>query len=787
MTAKRSAAAVGGRRIVEACLGGLLVAGTLFVFAQTREFSFVNYDDDFIWAAPEIRPGLTLEGIRWAFTTGRSGSWHPITWLSHMIDCQLFGPDNAGPQHVTSLAFHLASTLLLFVLLARMSDSLYASAGVAAVFAWHPLHVESVAWVFERKDVLCAFFWMVTMLVYVSQVRRPTRMKQWLWLPLAYALALLSKPMAVTLPFALLLIDYWPLARYAGLPDDGPARRRRARALVREKLPLFVLSAIFSGLTYFVQRAEGAMEAGGHLTFTSRLANAINSLGQYLVQAIWPSGLAMFYPHLGPSLTAVQVGGPLVLLAVVSVAAWHLRRRCPYLIVGWLWFLGTLVPVLGLVQVGEQARADRYTYLPLIGLAMMVFVGLRDGARALPRWRPLLAVAAALGLLALALVAHRQCSYWRDSQTLFAHALRVTRDNYLVHTNLGYVLSRNGDDRGALEHYLESYRIRPGAGVLRNIAAVLKRQGRNEEIRTLYRQALARHPSAEIHIDFGKFLAEGQDTAAALAQFEAALRLNPASVDAQRQLGALQMQQRRPAEAIPHLRAVVRARPGDAAAWSTLASAYLALGNIDEAERLCRHAVAIDRRRVSGYLDLAAILLGRGARNEAIDLLRQALDVDPGSIETLRVLGVAYATAGDLPRAEECFVQILRRNPQNPDANYNLATIRMRQGALDTAGELLRRALAARADFWEAQASLAPILLSQGKAAEAATLYRAAINAQPKNAQLRYGLAAALIKMHDNNAAVDQLQQSLAIDPKFEEARRLLQSIQHRAGTVHSP
>lgn len=430
-----------------------LVVVIAAVYEPVVQFGFLTFDDaDYITDNPRMADGLTLWNLMWAFTTTRVANWHPLTWISLLLDRQLFGTW-AGGYHLTNLLLHIANTLLLFALLQRMTAATGRSGLVAALFGLHPLHVESVAWISERKDVLCAFFWFLTAWAYVRYVEQPGKSRYWQTVG-TYALALMSKPMAVTLPFALLLLDYWPLGRIRNAQADLPG-------LFREKIPFFALSAASSVATFWIQRSLGAMSPLEGLSLGTRVANALVSYEQYIGQAIWPVALAAFYPPRPPLPASMALLAGLG-LAAVSVAVVRAARSKPWMLTGWCWYLGTLVPVIGLVQVGAQAMADRYTYIPLVGLFLIVGWAVPADAAQRHAWRWTLTVFAGAILAACAGLSRIQVGYWRDSETLFRRALRVTRDNWLAHNNLGVALKEAGRPREEeMEQYRQAIRLRP--------------------------------------------------------------------------------------------------------------------------------------------------------------------------------------------------------------------------------------------------------------------------------------------------------------------------------------
>jgi hypothetical protein len=461
-------------------LAVLLSVATLAVFAQVVGFDFVDYDDNlYVTANPHVQEGLTPAGVRWAFTTFAAANWHPLTWISLMLDWSIGGP---GPRvfHLTNLILHLANTLLLFLVLDRMTGRRWPSAVTAALFAIHPLHVESVAWIAERKDVLSTLFMLLTLLAYAGFVERPGLVRR-LAVVFLFALGLLAKPMLVTLPVLLLMLDAWPLRR------QEPWRR-----LVLEKAPLLALSIATGVVTFVAQRQGGTVGSMTLYPLGVRVANAVVATATYLGKTIWPTRLAAFYPHPGASLAAWEVAGSALVLAGLTLWTIRVRRSRPYLLFGWAWYLVTLAPVAGIVQVGWQARADRYTYIPLIGIFLGVVWFVSDRFADRPA---LLSSAASAALVMLGIGAFVQAGYWRDSETLFTHALAVTDNNAVAHNNLGTALLRRGLPSQAEEHFAEAVRIDPSfADAHSNLGVALGRQGGIDEAILEFRRALDLDP-----------------------------------------------------------------------------------------------------------------------------------------------------------------------------------------------------------------------------------------------------------------------------------------------------
>ena len=532
------------QRTVWVC--ALLIALDLVVYAPVWHHDFTDYDDPtYITQNPEVRSGLTWRGVVWAFTTGYAANWHPLTWLSHLLDVELYRL-SPGPHHLTSVIVHIANTLLLFGVLRRMTGQVGRSALVAGLFGVHPLHVESVAWAAERKDVLSTLFWLLTLRGYVAYVRHP-RVGRYLMVLALFALGLMAKPMLVTLPFVLLLLDVWPLRRLAVGPGSGhrPTSptfidRRAALEVVREKVPLLVLTVASSVVTFMVQRQGGAVLRLEEFPFGQRAANALVSYVAYTGRTVWPTGLAVFYPY-PHALPEWQVIGSVLVLLGVTVGVIRLVRPAPYLLVGWFWYLGTLVPVIGLVQVGGQGLADRYTYIPLIGLFIILAWGIPDALARWPHRRIALPIAAGLAIVACMGLASHQVRYWKNSEALWTRAVDVTGDNWIAHGQLGNVLARSGRTEEAMAHYAEALRMSPDyAEAHNNLGVALAAQGRIDEAMREFQEALRTRPDyADAHFNVAAVLARKGQLAEATTHLETAIRLNPGFDKARQVLDAL--------------------------------------------------------------------------------------------------------------------------------------------------------------------------------------------------------------------------------------------------------
>jgi protein O-mannosyl-transferase len=549
----------------------VLVSATVAVYAQTAGYGYVAYDDDqYVYQNAWVKSGLTATNVVWAFTSFFYSNWHPLTWISYMLDYSLFGL-NPGAGHMVNLAFHLGSTLLLFFALYRATRQPWRCALVAGIFALHPLRVESVAWISERKDVLSTFFEMLTLLLYVNYAAKPD-LRRYLLMAGAFALSLLSKPMGVTFPFLLLLVDYWPLGRLAW-PIEPAAFRR----LCLEKTPLIAMSVVTAVLTFLAQSGYGAVVSLNRLSVAARAANAAIAYVAYIAKSFWPVNLAVLYPARAPAPgTGVATA---LLLAAITAAVWLRVKQRPYLAVGWLWYLGTLVPVIGLIQVGIQAMADRYTYLPMVGISIMIVWSLAELAAGRSALRSVFFAGACAVLAIFSFIAYRQASYWNTSRTLFEHTLAVTKDNHIIQNNLGVVEAADGDPAAALALYHAALATAPDyADAHANLGHVLLRAGQFDEAQSSLQRAIALDPRlAQPHGDLGLLLAARGQFDEARAELEHALTLGPGDADNESNLCYVLTHLSRAGEAIAHCTTALRLDPNLANARLNLTNAQTAL------------------------------------------------------------------------------------------------------------------------------------------------------------------------------------------------------------------
>lgn len=683
----------------------LLVLGslTLGLFYPVVNFEFLNYDDDrYVTRNTFVSPGLTWRGVCLACTTVAASNWHPLTWLSHMLDCQLFGL-RPGWHHAVNLLLHAANTGLLFLLLRRLTGAVWRSAVVAALFAWHPLHVESVAWIAERKDVLSAFFWMLALWAYsryaecrmrnaecrtedapalkAEHATRNTRHASLFYILslLFFALGLMSKPMVVTLPFVLILLDFWPLQRIR-MAEAGPlSTRLRGLAislllLAREKLPFFILSALGCGVTLWAQAKGEAIASVERIPIAARVANAVVSYVTYMAKTVWPQELAVFYPYPAslPPVKVLLCG--CVLVAVTGLALWQARRR-PYWLTGWFWFLGTLVPVIGLVQVGDQAMADRYSYLPLIGLFIAVVWGAADLLGLFPERRLVAGIAASALLAGSAVATSLQLPYWRDAATLFERALAVTSKNHVAHNNLAVILFEEGNYAAARDHLANALVIVPDYALAHyNLANTYAKLAEGAVLTSL--------PSAlRTEVDAPR------DSPPDPMRLSESLRLKPDSLSEHRELQERLMRSDDFQRAVAHFTLALKFKPDFADAHLNWACLLELVGKPAEAEAHYRAALQLAPDSAHVHSNLGVLLAKQGKPAEAIGHFQKVVSLEPQNANAHYNLGNALLSLGQYAQATSHYAEVLTLGPADEAARRKLALCRARQaGAAPTGG-----------------------------------------------------------------------------------------------------
>ncbi len=642
----------------------LLVLGTLAVYLPAANHGFTLYDDnDYVTENPMVENGLTWAGIKWAFTTGHASNWHPLTWLSHMTDCQLAGLNPSVP-HCENILFHTANAVLLFALLLRLTKLIWPSAFAAALFAWHPLHVESVAWIAERKDVLSTFFALLTLLAYTKTVTgdkwQVTEGKTSPTLSMSpvthhlsllpalffFALGLMAKPMLVTLPFVMLLLDYWPLKRV-----EVQGSRFRIQNLILEKIPFFALSAASCVITFLFQHHGGAVVSLKIVPLDFRLENVPVAYTEYLLKMIWPAQLAVFYP-LHP-LSQVEVAASVAVVAVISWLAWSLRRSCPYWLVGWLWFLGTLVPVIGLVQVGSAEIADRYTYFPAIGIFLATALFVRDGVERLQISKPIVGVIAGLVMAACLALTHRQLNFWQDDITLFRHAIAVTmatKDNDTAHVNLGFALEKAGRKTEALDEYRAALNLDSSRAETHNdYANLLDDTGHPDKALAEFQEALRINPNhVASHNNYGTLLVELGRFDEAMKQYADAARLDPSDWHPPYLTGKVLLKQGRDAEAIPYFRKAVQMDPNNPHVLTYLAQVLASDEKSEVRDGNAALAMAARANDLTGGIQPAML----DALAMAYAETGQFKEAQQAAADAVK-LATAYGMTNDLPLIQE--------------------------------------------------------------------------------------------------------------------------------------
>jgi len=682
-------------------LAVLLALATLALYWPAMRCNFIGFDDpDYVTENPHVQSGLTWAGVKWAFcNTERAAYWAPMMWLSHQLACQLFGLNPWG-HHLINVLLHAANTVLVFLLFRRLTGATWRSFFVAALFGMHPLRVESVAWVTERKDVLSTCFGLLALLFYVRYAqgadnrepggkasnsdksragiehrtpinREQTSNVQWCYWSavLFFALGLISKAMVVTLPFVMLLLDWWPLKRFT-IYD----LRFTIWPLTREKLPFFGLAAAASVVTYLVQKHGGAVTPMDTLPLGMRVGNALISYCRYLGMLFWPADLAVFYPHPGqwPVKAVLPAGALLLGLTMLFIMA---RRRYPFLLMGWLWFLGTLVPVIQLVQAGNQMMADRFTYIPSLGILILVIWGAYELFR---RWQYQVMILSVAGCVAIILclgLTRRQLGYWKDSETLFERALEVTKNNYLAHKTLGDALLEKGRTEEAIGQFQEAIRLDPDyVEAYYNLGNALGRKGQTGEAIRQYQEAIRLKPDyAKAYNNLGNVLDKNGQTGEAIRQYQEAIRLEPDLAEAHNNLGTACLKNDRIAEAIGQFQETIRLKPGFAEAHDNLGNALNVKGQITEAISQYREAIRLKPDYQDAYLNLTAILQRQGKADEAMAGLQKLLQANPSFAKARNTLATLLSQQGQTTSAIAQYREALRLDPEFIDAANNLA------------------------------------------------------------------------------------------------------------------
>jgi len=721
----------------------LLIILTTAVYAPVRHHNFINFDDGlYVEANRHVQAGLTADSVKWAFSVTKVDErayWHPITWLSHMLDCQIFGVD-PGYHHLSNLFYHIINILLLFLVFTHMTGELWKSAFVAALFAIHPLNVDSVAWIAERKNLLSTAFWFFTMSAYIYYARSPS-LRRYLLVLAGMAAGLLAKPMLVTLPCVLLLMDFWPLNRTTFSWQEQKADNRFPKAslyqLIAEKMPLLILSAISTALSVVSLEHSDQFVTHDTIPMGLRVENAIVSYIRYILKILWPRDMTIFYPY-PKAIPVWQTFGALLLLIAAFLIVFMMARKAPFLAVGWLWFIGTLVPVSGIIQGGRwPAIADRWTYVPAIGLFMIAGWGGAALIEKISRKKLPKIILASIILVPLIILSNLQVRLWKNSITLFSHAIEITKDNSLAHYNLGVALGKAGDLNRAISHYHAALKIdHKNASAHVNLANALAQKGALDEAITHFDTALSLEPKDEYtHTNLGKALVIKGELDEAVHHFTIAIELNPRMDAAHVGLGNVFATQKKLNKAIEHTLTALEINPKNEVAAENLGKLMFQKGNIAESTRYFKKTLTINpnndeakvhlkrlfdiQKKIDDqaakiseaihsnpndpllYIQLGRLYQSTGYYDLAISQYEKALSIKQDSTPALYALGITYSLKGAYAQAIDSFKKIITNEPDNAAAHYNIACVYSRQNKKNEALEWLKKALDKGYDNWD--------------------------------------------------------------------------------------
>ena len=668
------------KKIIKILICLFIAVSTFAVYLQIQDHDFINFDDPvFVTENLKLREGLTRENVIWAFTNTSDANWIPITWISHFLDYKFFGL-NPGGHHLTSLLLHIANALILFLVFVRITGALWQSAFVATLFALHPFNIESVAWAAERKNVLSTFFWMLTLGTYTYYVRKPD-VKRYLLVALCFSLGLMSKPMLVTLPFVLLLLDYWPLKRLKirNKSENVSAENQiNFYRLILEKLPLLIISVGSSFATYIIQKNAGAVYSSELLPLQTRIINTLVSYVKYLEMMLWPKKLSILYLHSMPAFPLWKgLVCAVVLVSITFVVMQRIQRK-PYLAVGWFWYLGTLVPVIGLIQVGAQAMADRYAYVPLIGIFIIAAWGIPELCLKLRQKEKVLIILAGLYIPTLMAVTWSQVSHWKNSITIFEHAIRVTDSKHpdfsLTHKLLADALRDKGLTEKAISYYKTAISLNPNhSGVYNNLGNALRSKGLTEEAISHFKTAISLNPNYfGTHNDFGNALLDKGLTEEAISHFKTAISLNPNYYILHKNLGIALLDIGLKEEAISSFTTAIHLKPDFASAYDNLGVVLFSEGRIDEAIPHFQKAIQLKPDFALAYDHMGSVMFALGKFDEAISLYKVAIQLKPDLDQAYNNLGNALSRQGKIDEAISHFQKAIQLKPDYDQAHENL-------------------------------------------------------------------------------------------------------------------
>jgi tetratricopeptide (TPR) repeat protein len=699
-----------------------IVAATFVAYEPIRHNGFVNYDDTgYITENPNVTGGITQQSIKWALTSLYAANWHPLTWLSHMADCQIFGLNPVG-HHFANVSIHIVNALLLFWILNSISSSLWASAFIAAVFALHPLQVESVAWAAERKTVLSGLLWLLTMAVYIRYARKPG-FGPYMLLLFVFGICIMTKPSVVTLPLVLLLLDYWPLERI---------RWGQIGRLILEKIPLLVMSAVSSIMTIIAQKGGEAVVSLDTIPLDTRITNVFSSYIKYIGKLIWPSELAVFYPPSYPAISKTTTAVYILLFILITGISIYIGRRRKYMAVGWLWFVGTLVPMIGLIQAGFQVMANRYMYLSMLGLLIIIAMGCKELIAKHPRLKTVAAVMGVISLSCLLVLTRMQVRHWQNSLTLFEYALKTTKNNVVIETYYGCALLEAGQLDEAEKHLNNAMRIIPTAKALSNLGKVYIKQGKTNE---------------------------------AISCFTSLLRQNETSADGHYYLALSLGMQKKYDEAIKHLARTLEIEPNYPDARNKMALALMATGRLDEAVASFNKLLQKNKNSEEIHYNLAVALGKQNKFDEAIQHLARVLVIDPNYPDARNKMALALVTIGRLDEAVSCYNALLEHQKDSAEIHYRLAVVLGMQNKYDEAIKHLARVLELDPNYPDAHNKIGTLLASTGRLDEAIEHFSEALRTDTDKTKQYSNLARAYQQLGKYEEAIQSWTKAAELKP----------------------
>jgi len=727
----------------EALISILIIISTIAIYWQVKDYEFINFDDDVnIYENLHIQKDITLKNIKWAFTAVYWSTWQPLVWLTYMADYNLHGLD-PGWHHLTNLFLHIANALLLFITLRTMTGVLFRSAFIALIFALHPIHIESVAWITERRDVLSAFFWILTTFSYVRYTRSQRLIK---YIPVFFFMCfgLMAKQMLVTLPFTLLLLDFWPLGRV----NDNTLKRitqkhhpgiitflsnlqtfiRNNKHLLLEKIPLFMLSILSCFVAYYVQKTGGAVKSLSQFPIDIRLSNALISYLQYIAKMLWPFNLAVFYPHPG-TLSASKTILSFLIIASCTLIAIHTLKKYSWFAVGWFWYLGTLVPVIGIIQIGSHALADRFVYIPFIGIYIILAWGIHF---LLSNWNKKklgIAILSTCFFSILIVVSWKQTSYWRNSASIFNHALNTTENNYIAHNNFGLALENQGDILNAIEHFKKSVSIKPNYVIaLNNLGVALENIGKPEE---------------------------------AIVHYKKAIQINPKYPDPYINLAFILFHKKQYSEAIKRCYKALTINPKSLKAHIIIANSIAQKGNKKIAEHLYKKALQMNPGSPIAHNHMGSFLLEQNKIEKAISHFQSALKIDPNNLKYKVNLISVMRINKNINTQIDNVLSAIKKQPDNPDLHNKLGNLYRKRGESKKASEIFQQILSAHKDYIPAILSLASLYAENEEYEDSITYFKKAITIQPENNTFFYNIACLYAKENKTMNAILWLKKAI--------------------------